>query len=115
MLELKDIMTLLNAGYTKADIDAMTSQVSTVNEPAPEIPATATEKPTEEVKPAPMTDNTPDVFNALGAEIKALNDEVKNLRSQLQRDAILMDGTRGEKQDDAVRILASIINPPEKK
>lgn len=115
MIDFKDIMTLLNAGYTKADIDAMTSQAAPVNEPAPEKPVTATEKPAEEAKPAPVTDNTPDVFNALGAELKALNAEVKNLRAQLQRDALLMDGTKGDVQDDSMRILASIINPPEKK
>lgn len=114
MLELKDVMTLLNAGYTKADIEAMIAPAPIVKEEAPEAPATLTEKPQEAPKAEPVADNTNEVFTALSAEIKALNEEVKNLRGQLQRDALLMDGMKTDTQDDAVKILASIINPPEK-
>lgn len=114
MLELKDVMALIKAGYTKAEIDTMTAPATVTEEPKAEVPATTPEKPQDEPKAAPVTDTTNEVFSALSAEIKALNEEVKNLRGQLQRDALLMDGTKTDTQEDAVRILASIINPPEK-
>ena len=64
-MKVSDIITLINAGYTKADIDKMTSDdVQPVVDTKPE--------PEPEPKPEPQTD-------PLMTELKALKDQISKM------------------------------------
>ena len=110
-MELDQILKLINAGYTKTDIEAMTSAPAKVST-EPTAPAEQAEEPvkevTPEVKPAPV--EAPAVNN----DFSALLEEMKGIRKQLQMQAILHDGFTPASPDDAQQILASIINPATK-
>ena len=102
-MELDQILKLIDAGYTKADIEAMGRPAEVKpEEPAAEVPA---EIPAEPVKVAEPVKAEPD------PAMNALLEEVKSLRKQLQMQAIMHDGFTPADPDDAQKILASIINP----
>ena len=64
-MKVSDIITLINAGYTKADIDAMTADdVQPVVDTKPE--------PEPEAKPEPQTD-------PVMTELKALKDQISKM------------------------------------
>ena len=63
-MKVSDIITLINAGYTKADIDKMTADEQPVVDTNPE--------PEPETKPEPQTDP---VMN----ELKSLRDQISKL------------------------------------
>ena len=108
-MELDQILKLIDAGFTKTDIEAMTSPAKdsepVQTEPAEPVKAEPAEPvKTEPVKAEPIEDPT----------VKALLDEVKSLRKQLQLQAIVNDGFTPAADDSAEKILASIINPAQK-
>lgn len=107
-MELNQILKLIDAGFTKADIEAMTAAAPAAEQPAPvEVPAEEPVKvPVEE--PVKETPVQPTVNEAA---LNGLLDEVKSLRKQLQLHAILNDGFTPVTEDAAEQILASIINP----
>ena len=105
----EEILKLVNAGYTKAEIEAMSSDQK-LEEPKPE------EKPEEpkpeekpEVKPAETVSFTPDVLKEFTGAINGLSDMIK-------KSNMINDGyepkTALEKGEE---VLASLINPPAKK
>ena len=105
----EEILKLVNAGYTKAEIEAMSSDQK-LEEPKPE------EKPEEpkpeekpEVKPAETVSLTPDVMKEFTGAINGLSDMIK-------KSNMINDGyepkTALEKGEE---VLASLINPPAKK
>lgn len=64
-MKVSDIITLINAGYTKADIDKMTADdVQPVVDTKPE--------PEQEPKPEPQTD-------PVMSELKALKDQISKM------------------------------------
>ena len=105
----EEILKLVNAGYTKAEIEAMSSDQKP-EEPKPE------EKPEEpkpeekpEVKPAETVSLTPEVMKEFTGAINGLSDMIK-------KSNMINDGyepkTALEKGEE---VLASLINPPAKK
>lgn len=105
-MNIDQIIKLIDAGFTKADIEAMSApaNVSTETpEPVTEpVSETVVEKEPEPVPAAPSVND---------AAVNALLDEVKSLRKQLQLHAIVNDGFTPADTDSAQQILASIINP----
>ena len=101
----EEILKLVNAGYTKAEIEAMSSDQKP-EEPKPEEPKPE-EKP--EVKPAETVSLTPDVMKEFTGAINGLSDMIK-------KSNMINDGyepkTALEKGEE---VLASLINPPAKK
>lgn len=102
-MELNTILKLLDAGYTKADIEAMTAPAKEETAPAP------VEEP---VKPAVAEDPAPemtsaDILNNLLAEVKGLKAQIQanNIRSDK------MNAGPASPEDAAQSILASLINP----
>ena len=107
-MELNQILKLIDAGFTKADIEAMTAAAPAAEEPA------AVETPAAD--PAPVAETPAQVEiqaqpSVNDAALNGLLDEVKSLRKQLQLHAILNDGFTPVTEDAAEQILASIINP----
>ena len=95
----EEILKLVNAGYTKAEIEAMSSDQKPEEKPE--------EKP--EVKPAETVSLTPDVMKEFTGAINGLSDMIK-------KSNMINDGyepkTALEKGEE---VLASLINPPAKK
>ena len=106
-MEIKDIVALVNAGYTKSEIsELLSSEPLTSPEPsgpaeAPADPAPVQETVKAEAAPAaaPAVDNS-EVLSAL-----------KELTKTIQKNAILRDDLKLVKPDTAEDILGKIINP----
>lgn len=105
-MELNTILKLLDAGYTKADIEAMTAPAAEVT-PAPVEDTVKPAEPAEE--PAPEMTSA-DILNNLLAE-------VKGLKAQIQANNIRSDSMKGSAKpvETAEDILASVINPKERR
>ena len=102
-MELNTILKLLDAGYTKADIEAMTAPAKEEAAPAP------VEEP---VKPAVAEDPAPEMTSA--DILNNLLAEVKGLKAQIQANNIRndkMNAGPASPEDAAQSILASLINP----
>lgn len=106
-MELNTILKLLDAGYTKADIEAMTAPAAEVTPAPAEEPVKPAEAPAEE--PAPEMTSA-DILNNLLAE-------VKGLKAQIQANNIRSDSMKGSAKpvETAEDILASVINPKERR
>ena len=100
-MELNTILKLLDAGYTKADIEAMTAPAAEVTPAPAEEPVKPAETPAEE--PAPEMTSA-DILNNLLAE-------VKGLKAQIQANNIRSDSMGSKPEVTAENILASLINP----
>ena len=104
-MELNTILKLLDAGYTKADIDAMTAPAAEVT---PAEPVQESVKPAEEPAEKPEPEMTSDdILSNLLAEVKGLKAQIQanNIRSdRMNSGPVNADQT-------AEAILASIINP----
>lgn len=71
-MELNEIITLINAGYTREDIEAMSA------EPAPEVPS-------EELAPeAPSEESGADVNAALMEQIKTMSATISGLTTTVK-------------------------------
>lgn len=104
-MEIKDILALVNAGFTRDEIMKLSSE-SSANPPvaapaaAAEAPTPAAAEPAPEPSPAPVPDNS-EVLAAL-----------KDLTQTIRKNAIMRDTMKPSEQPSAVDILASVINPP---
>ena len=103
----EEILKLVNAGYTKAEIEAMSSDQKPEEKPEEKPEVKPEEKP--EVKPAETVSLTPEVMKEFTGAINGLSDMIKNSK-------MINDGyepkTALEKGEE---VLASLINPPAKK
>lgn len=101
-MDVNTILKLIDAGYSKADIDAMNAPASA----EASAPVEAEEKPAEE-KPAEAPAMTGDDI------LQNLLAEVKGLKAQIQSNNIKNDSMNVNHAPDltAEQILASIINP----
>ena len=97
---IENILKLLDAGYTKAEIEAMTASAE------PSQPAEPVSEPVNE-EPAQTPASNEEVVNSL-------IEEIRGLKKQMQMHSIINDGLN-PKQETAQDILASIINPVERK
>lgn len=108
-MEVKDIISLVNAGYTKSEISELLSTAS-LTSPEPSGPA---ETPAD---PAPVQEPVKAEAPAAPAAAPAVdNSEVlaalKELTKTIQKNAILRDDLKLVKPDTAEDILGKIINP----
>ena len=103
-MELNTILKLLDAGYTKADIEAMTAPAKEEAAPAP---AEEPVKPADPAEVAPPEMTSADILNNLLAEVKGLKAQIQanNIRSDK------MNAGPASPEDAAQSILASLINP----
>ena len=105
-MEIKDIISLVNAGFTRDEIMTLMGPSSDPSIAAPEAAAeaptpAAAEPAPEAPTPAPAVPDNSEVLAAL-----------KDLTQTLRKNAILRDTMRPTEQPSAVDILASVINPP---
>ena len=105
-MEIKDIISLVNAGFTRDEIMTLTGPTSdppiVAPEAAAEAPTPAAAEPAPEAPtPAPAVPDNSEVLAAL-----------KDLTQTIRKNAILRDTMRPTEQPSAVDILASVINPP---
>lgn len=107
MSSINEIITLLQAGYTKSEIDAMTAQPEQIPpEPAP-IPAA---DPEPEPAPAPEPEPAPEQPNADYQRLEAkLNQFIG-----LFQNANLNQGIDNLPRRSAQDALAEVIAPPRK-
>lgn len=106
-MEIKDIISLVNAGFTRDEIMTLMGPTSDPPIVAPEAAAEAptpaaaepAPAPVQEPVQAPVLDNT-EVLSA-----------IKELTKTIQKNAILRDDLRPAKQETATDILGKIINP----
>lgn len=108
-MEIKDIIALVNAGFTRDEIMTLTGPTSdppiAAPEAAAEAPTPAAAEPAPEAPtPAPAVPDNSEVLAAL-----------KDLTQTIRKNAILRDTMRPTEQPSAVDILASVINPPKPK
>lgn len=103
----EEILMLVKAGYTKADIEAMVN-------PKPEGPKPEDPKP-EEPKPEDPKPEDPKPENITGDMIKDFTGAINGLSDLIKKSNITNDGyvpqTPLEKGQE---VLASLINPPMK-
>lgn len=110
-MEIKDIISLVNAGFTRDDIMTLTGPTSdppiVAPEAAAETPTPAAAEPApapvQEPVQAPVLDNT-EVLSA-----------IKELTKTIQKNAILRDNLNVVEKNTAEDILGMIINPTGKK
>ena len=108
-MKIEDILALTKAGYTKADIAALTA------EPVQE--AVTSEEPTIQAEPEPAAVAEPEkkaaeVPAADNEVITALLAEVQGLKKQLAQHFINTDSVPTlSKEDIATKILGEVINP----
>lgn len=114
-MEMQDILKLVQAGYTKEDIDRMTAPV-TDQEPTP-VPAPAAD-PAPAPAPAPAADPAADPAPAPAADpeptMKDLMMSIAKLTSAIQANAIassVIPGGPDGNQHAAEDAIASIIRP----
>lgn len=105
-MEIKDIISLVNAGFTRDEIMTLMGPSSDPPIAAPEAAAdaptpAAAEPAPEAPTPAPAVPDNSEVLAAL-----------KDLTQTIRKNAILRDTMRPTEQPSAVDILASVINPP---
>ena len=100
-MEAKDILELIRAGYTKADIDALGIALEKPEEPKPEEPKPEEPKP-EEKKPE---ENKPEESD----KVKALETKIDYLVNRLNLLAVQNSQQKDEKTETVEEILASVV------
>ena len=98
-MNIKERLTLLKAGYTKEEINAMLDEEKAA--------------PVEEAAPQEASNDVNDFMSV----VTALAEEVKGMRKAMQKENIKnteIEGT-GNLQEQADKILRAMINPAEEK
>ena len=111
-MKLGDVITLLKAGYTKADIQELRAAETAPAEPeASAIPVSSATAP-EEAPADPSPEPSP-AADTHAEEIKELRRLVDNLTKLVQHQNILNSSMPAPKTQEqtAEAILATIINP----
>lgn len=110
-MKATEILQLINAGYTKADIEAMElPETAAVPDPVPE--------PVPEAEPAPVKEAPqpePVKPNPVNPEIQALTKQINDLVSAIQKSNLLNTQMPESKPETAEDVLATIISPTFKK
>lgn len=106
-MKVEDILALINAGYTKAEISAMTAPQEPALNPDPTIQPEPEAVPVAEQPAVVPADNN--------ADLSALLAEVKQLRAAVQANALRSDSLPTLTHEDiATKILGEVINPTKK-
>ncbi len=101
-MEAKDILELIRAGYTKADIDALGIALEKPEEPKPEEPKPEEKKP-EEPKPEKKEEPKPD------DKVTALETKIDYLVNRLNLLAVQTSKQKDEPTETVDDILASMV------
>ncbi len=107
-MKATEILQLINAGYTKADIEAM--ELPETGAPDPD-PSPAPEAEPEKEAPKPE----PEKPNPVNPEIQALTKQINDLVSAIQKSNLLNTKMPEAQPETAEDILANIIRPTFKK
>lgn len=111
-MNTSDIIKLIDAGFTKADIEAMLKNDGQIKAEEPEI----REEPKIEELTAEKPKAEEPADNQLNDAIKMMTDELKAMRSDFQKHMINNDEMQiSDPLAESEKILASIIDPPTKK
>lgn len=102
-MELNDIIKLVNAGYTKEDIEAMGT-----SEQAEQVEQVEDVKQAEDVKQVEQAEQVEKEVN--NDAYSVLINEIKAMREDMHKQNIMRDALQ-PKENTATDILASIINP----
>lgn len=114
-----DILTLLQAGYTKAEIDAMDQPAPAQNQeapaPTPEAPAQTPEAPVQTPEAPAQTPEAPAQNQADGyARLEALLNQLVGIQQTNNVNRLNM-GSNYEAERSTTDILASVIAPKKEK
>lgn len=114
----EEILTLIGAGYTKAEIQAMEQPAPEVKPAAPnqDSPAPEPDQPAPDQDPPAPEPDQPALKNnstdEIAKYITALTAQVSSLTKQIQRSNLLnAQQPPAPEADSAEKILASIITP----
>lgn len=102
----QEILTLINAGYTKAEIDAMENPA-----PAPAPTPAPVPDPDPAPDPAPAPTPQPDAMGQFAGTLQNMLTQFGN-RMQTIMQGINIAGSEQPKQPELQDVVASIINPP---
>lgn len=106
-MNTSDIMKLVNAGFTKAEIQAMAA----IDSPDP-APAPASDPaPVPDPEPAPAPDPAPAPADPAGDAISKLTAEVTRLTALVQKANLLNSEQPELKRETPEDVIASIIFP----
>ena len=110
-MKATEILALINAGYTKAEIEAMElPETAAVPDPDPQpAPEAEPEKDKEAPKPEPEKPNP------VNPEIQALTKQINDLVSAIQKSNLLNTNQPQVHAESAEDILANIIAPTHKR
>lgn len=112
MAQIKEILKLVDAGYTKEEIATLlAAEEKTEGAPLPPEPETA--EP-ETAEPEPHKNDAAPVETSNGDMINKLADEIAELRKQIQKRNLNESYIETAKQDRSQEILAQLINPKKK-
>lgn len=110
-MKATEILALINAGYTKAEIDAMElPETAAAPDPNPE-PVPEADPAAEKEAPKPE----PEKPNPVNPEIQALTKQINDLVSAIQKSNLLSTNQPQVPAESAEDILANIIRPTFKK
>lgn len=112
-MKATEILQLINAGYTKAEIEAM-ELPETAAAPDP----TLAPEPVTEAEPAPVKEEPkpePVKPNPVNPEIQALTKQINDLVSAIQKSNLLNTNQPNIPAETAEDILANIISPTHKR
>lgn len=111
-LPIKDYLSLINAGYTPAEINEYANGLTdqTASEQPVTEPEEKKEETPEEQPEAPMAEQP-----ANGFDIGPLMAELKLLRGDLQRSNIMNDQAVIKPRETAEDVLASVVLPANRK
>lgn len=106
MENLERIIKLVEAGFTKDEINAMLSPKAEPEKAPEEIPAESAEEPKDETSPQ----------SEYVSAMKEITDELKKMKDELRRSALLRDDTQiSDPLEEGRKVLASIIDPPNRR
>lgn len=106
-MTLDEIIILLNAGYSKEEIQALNTQPEAPEPETPETPAADPEPETPAADPEPETPPAPDY----GAMIGQLTQQISSLTKAVQLANLRGTNLPEVKTETAEDVLAKLINP----
>lgn len=107
-MKTEDVLKLIGAGYTKAEIDAMENPAPA---PAPAPDPAPVPDPEPAPDPAPAPAPRPDAMGQFAGTLQNMLTQFGN-RMQTIMQGINIAGSEQPKQPELQDVVASIINPP---
>ena len=108
-MEIKQVMALVNAGYTKADIEALTHNVQSIQNMTPNVQPiqnmTPNVQPIQNMTPnvQPIQNMTPNVQPIQNIDYKTLYETQKKMLEDMQ--TLNLTGTKGAPIDSPLSVV----------